>query len=105
MNDAYAYRLTPSASRDIVDISDYIAIDLCARDSAVKLINAMEDAIRHACRFPHAAPIVNDALLAQRGYRKLVVENYIILYLCDDENRIVNIMRVVYSSRDCLRDI
>jgi len=105
MSDAYSYRLTPAAQRDIAEIADYIAFELSARDSAVRLIDAMESAIQRACRYPHAAPIVNDPLLSQRGYRKLVVENYVIFYLCDDDSRILNVMRVLYHARDRLKNL
>ena len=105
MSDAYTYRVTPAAARDIAEIADYIAVELCARESAVKIIDAMEAAIQRACRFPHAAAFVNDPPLRRKGYRKLIVENYIILYLCDDADRIVNVMRVVYYARDYMKDI
>lgn len=46
MSDAYTYRVTPAAARDIAEIADYIAVELCARESAVKIIDAMEAAIQ-----------------------------------------------------------
>ena len=44
-------------------------------------------------------------VLSQRGYRKLVVENYVIFYLCDDDNRTLNVMRVLYHARDRLKNL
>ena len=65
----------------------------------------MEEAIIAACRYPQAAPAVNDKLLRSKGYRKLIVKNYIVLYIPDDESRVLNVMRVVYYARDYLKEL
>ena len=105
MENPYRYKLTPSAIQDVDDIAAYIAVQLHAEDSAVQLLNEMEDAIRSACDFPQAAPPVKDALLKSKGYRKLIVKNYIILYIPDDEAHILNVMRVVYFAKDYVKEL
>ena len=101
----YRYKLTPSAIRDLDDIAAYIAGQLYAEDSAIELLNQIEGAILSACDFPQAAPAVNDALLKSKGYRKLIVKNYIILYIPDDEARVLNVMRVVYFAKDYIKEL
>jgi plasmid stabilization system protein ParE len=105
MSEPYAYELMPSAIRDLDGIAEYIAVQLSAKDSAIRLLNEIEEAIIAACTFPYAAPSVNDELLQQKGYRKLIVSNYLVLYIPDDEKRKLNVMRVVYFAKDYLREL
>lgn len=105
MIEPYRYKLMPSAIQDLDDIAAYIAVQLCAEDSAVELLNEIEEAIVSACGFPYAAPSVNDMLLRSKGYHKLIVKNYIVLYIPDDEAHVLNVMRVVYYAKDYLKEL
>lgn len=105
MNEAYAYELMPSAIHDLSGILEYISVELCAKESALGLLGEIETAIENACRFPQAAPQINDELLKQKGYRKLIVKNYIICYLPDDEKRKLNVMRIIYFAKDYLKEL
>ena len=101
----YTYRLTPSAVRDLQEIADYIALELCAPESAVVLLNDIEAAIEHSCDFPLSLPTIQDELLRMKGYRKIIVKNYIIFVLLDPENEVLNVMRVMYHARDYLKEL
>ena len=63
------------------------------------------EAIQSACGFPKAAAQVNDMLLKSKGYRKLIVKNYIVFYIPDDEIRKINVMRVMYYAMDYLKEL
>lgn len=105
MDSPYRYALTPSAVKDLDDMLTYITERLSARESVLRLLDAIENAIREACRFPQSALPVNDPLLRGRGYRKLIVENYLVLFIPDDERRALNVMRVVYYARDYMKEL
>ena len=47
----YQYRLMPSAVQDLQEIADYIAEQLSAPESAIRLLKKVEEAIRSACAF------------------------------------------------------
>lgn len=101
----YTYRLMPSTIRDLREIADYIANVLCAPESAVELLNDIESAIEHACDFPLSLPTVQDALLRMKGYRKIIVKNYIVFVLLEPKNEVLNVMRVMYHARDYLKEL
>ena len=101
----YRYELTPSAVRDLESIAEYVSIQLGAKESAIALLNEIEAAIVAACRFPESAPPVADELLARKGYRKLIVKNYIAFYIPDHEAQKISVMRVMYFARDYLREL
>ena len=64
------------------------------------LMLAFQKAFEGACRFPQSIPPVTDPKLYGKGYRKIIVKNYIAFVLLDHEKESVDIMRVVYYSRD-----
>lgn len=105
MSEPYTYELMPSANLDLDGIMEYIAIQLCAKDSAIALLNEIEEAIEQACSFPEAASPVNDPTLRHRGYRKLIVKNYIVFYIPDEANRKLNVMRIVYFAQDYMKEL
>ena len=96
----YRYVLSDAAKRDMRQTAEYIAIDLCNPDSAENLILKMQEAFRHACNFPKSIPPVNDDLFHARGYRKIIVNNYIAFVLIDDEKEIINVVRILYYAQD-----
>lgn len=101
----YTYRLLPSAIRDLQEVGDYIANELYAPEIAVALLNEIESAISAACEFPLSLPAINDALLRIKGYRKIIVKNYIVFVIPDQEQKVLNVMRVMYYARDYLKEL
>ena len=49
--------------------------------------------------FPFSCSYVADEFLRNKGYRKLIIDNYIVFYLIDEENKQVIIMRVLYGKQ------
>lgn len=101
----YKYRLMPSAVQDLQEIADYIAEQLSASESAIRLLEKVEEAIRFDCTFPLSLPPVNDELLRMKGYRKILVDNYIVFVLPDQKNEALNVMRVLYYARDYFKEL
>lgn len=100
MNEKFTYRIMPAARADMLKISDYIAQELHAPQSARKLTIDIRAAMEKACLYPEAAQLARDQLLKSRGYRMLIVRNYLVFYLVDEDKQMLNIQRVVYYSRD-----
>ena len=101
----FRYHLMPSAVQDLQDIGDYIANTLHAPESAIDLLNEIESAIQNACAYPHSLPMIRDELLRKKGYRKIIVKNYLIFALLDQENETLNVMRVMYYARDYFKEL
>lgn len=95
----YRVKFTAIAEVDLDEIFQYIAVHLSAPDAAISLLDEMEEQINRLCDFPYAGSAISDAMLAVRGYRKLIVKNYIIFYLVDEDEKQVVIMRVLYGAR------
>ncbi|SCZ79014.1 type II toxin-antitoxin system RelE/ParE family toxin [Acidaminobacter hydrogenoformans] len=95
----YTIRLTPIADQDIEEISDYIAYELKNEIAAVDFLKKLEHQILRLEEFPMSCELVTEKLLRLKGYRKLLVNNYIVFYIVDEQKREVDIVRVLYAMR------
>jgi plasmid stabilization system protein ParE len=90
----------PRAGADIEEIYAYIAHTLQAPHAAEALLGKIDTAINSIPQNPYLYPKSYNEILAAKGYHRVIVKNYLIFYLIDDTERTVNIMRVLYGSRD-----
>ncbi|MGQ9558705.1 MAG: type II toxin-antitoxin system RelE/ParE family toxin [Desulfurispora sp.] len=94
----YSLKFTPRAVEDLDDIFGYIASNLFAPAAAESLMDKIETSIRRLKDFPLSGSRVLDEPLKKRGYRKLIVDNYLVFYLVDEKERQVVIMRILYGA-------
>ena len=93
----YRITFTPVASEDLEAIYRYISKELHAEGAAVNFLEKIETSIMRLKAYPFSCNRVEDEFLRKKGYRKLIVENYVAFYLVDEEKQQVTIMRVLYS--------
>lgn len=99
-NECYKIRYTPLAYEDLDEIDTYISETLLNPQAAENLLDEMEKSIRQLEQFPYVGSEVEDSSLSDKGYRKLVVQNYLIFYIVDLEQKQVVIMRILYGARE-----
>lgn len=104
MANKYQYKITPAANSDLDNILAYIANELHAPDSAIALLDNIVHHIEAACDFPESHPLINDPLLAMRGYRKIVINKYLAIYLIAEQEQTRYVARIVYSGQDYLKE-
>lgn len=99
----YKLEYLPVAQRDMVEIVRYISGELqnpaAADRLAMELVNAAESILT----FPYALPAYQPIRPLKREYRKILVQNFLMLYWVDEEKKLVTIARVVYAKRDVAR--
>jgi addiction module RelE/StbE family toxin len=93
----YRIKFTPIASEDLEEIYRYISKELHAEGAAVNLLEKIEQSVMRLKDYPFSCNYVEDEFLKQKGYRKLIIGNYIVFYLIDEEKEQVNIMRILYG--------
>lgn len=91
--------MTPKAVTDLDNIYSYISEELFASDPAIHVLERIEEGIMNLKRFPFSCNYVGDEFLRSKGYRKLIIDNYIAFYLINEENKQVVIMRVLYGKQ------
>jgi toxin ParE1/3/4 len=100
MQNNYSLKFTPLAYEDLDQIYSYILCNLSAEIAANKLMDKIENAINQLKAFPKIGSYIHEDILRIKGYRKLVVNNFLVLYLVNEELKQVEIMRIVYGAKD-----
>ena len=97
---AYNLFVSKEAHEDIDDIVHYIAEELVNPTAAVAFLNDVEKCYHAVVQNPSMYSFCHDTRLSSKGYRKIVVKNYLILYRVDDEAKAVLIVRIIYGGRN-----
>ena len=95
--DKYKVFLLPHASRDIDEIYSYISKNLVEPDTALKMVDRIENAIFSLEEMPARGSLRNHGVYASKGYRQLFVKNFTIIYRIDEQKKQVIIVTVRYS--------
>ena len=93
---SYSITYTPRAVRELSEIREYITENFYAPDIANKQVERIVKTIKTLAIFPKRYKIRSQ----QSGMRLCPVDNYAVLYSIDDENKTVNISRIIYARRD-----
>lgn len=96
----YKLEYLPVARKDMLEIVRYISGELQNPDAADRLAVELVDAAENVLTFPYANPAYRPIRPLKHEYRKILVQNYLILYWVDEEKKLVTVARVVYAKRD-----
>lgn len=98
----YVVKLTPQAVVQIQETIAYISKALLAPDTADAWAERLEKEISALDTMPGRYPLVGREPWKSEGIHKMVVKNFLVYYLIDDEAKTVWITAVVYARRDQL---
>ena len=93
--DIYSIKFAAHARKDLDRIFSYIASELYAPQAATRIMKMIDQSISNLSTQPFIAPLINDEFLSKKGLRKLVAEDYIILYKVQTTVNNVLIYRIV----------
>lgn len=100
--DKYVIEITKPAENDLLGIGRYIAEELLEPVIAKNTIGKIADVIFTLETLPQRNNLVSDERLALLGIRRILVENFIVFYTINEKEKVVTIVRVLYSKRDWL---
>ena len=72
--------ITEAANQDMDNIFAYIINQLCNLKAAMDLAEAIETKYHEVCLSPYMFEEARDKVLKNKGYRRIPVNNYVILY-------------------------
>ena len=98
--DKYEVMLYPKAFRDIEDIYTYIALEKLSPENAKGQTDRIWNALRTLEQMPEAHQDRLVGRYAGRGYKQLIVDNYIAIYKIDKIARKVLVVTVQYQGRN-----
>ena len=95
--DKYEVMLYPKAFRDIDDIYAYIAFEKLSPENAKGQTDRIWDAIRMLEQMPEAHQDRLVGRYAGKGYKQLIIDNYLVIYKMDNISKKVFVVTVQYQ--------
>ena len=96
----YKLIVSKEAHTDVDDVVTHIAQELNNVQAAARFLDNLETSYRRIADNPFMYALCEDARLQEKGYRKVAVNNYLILYRVDEAENSAYVTRVVYGARD-----
>lgn len=96
----YSVKISEKAESDLKEIFEYVAFELLSVQTAFDLLERLEKSILNLNQMPNRHRIYEKEPWKTRELRIMPVENYIVLYIVDEESAVVNIVRVMYGGRE-----
>ena len=98
--DKYKVKMNPRAIRELDSIYGYIANEKMAPENARGQIDRIKMAILGLDTFPYSHQARNEGRFAEKGYRQLLVDNYIVIFRVDESNKTVYVVTIQYQGRN-----
>ena len=98
--DKYEVMLYPRAYRDIDEIYAYIALEKLAPKNAQGQTDRIWDAIESLETLPQSHQDRMVWRYAGKGYKQLLIDNYIAIFKIDEATKTVYVVTVQYQGRD-----
>lgn len=98
--DKYKVKINPRAIRELDNIYEYIANEKLSPENARGQVERMKEAILNLDTFPQSHQERNEGRYAGKGYRQLLIDNYVAIYRIDEAHRTVYVVTVQYQGRN-----
>ena len=98
---AYNVRIMEKAEQDLSEIITYFTDKLFNQKAVDSLLEDFLEEKENLADNPYMYQLSNDMVLQSEGYHRfLFKKNHIPLYLIDEDEKVVSIMRIFYAKRD-----
>ena len=94
--ETYKIKIFPTAKQDLEEVIGYL--NTLSPDAASKYYDLLVEEIAGLSKMPERCPKPKDLALAVKGYRYLIVKNYLVFYVIIGDT--VQIRRILYARRD-----
>lgn len=98
--DKYEVMIYPRTLQDIDDIYAYIALEKLSPENAKGQTDRIWEAIKTLDTFPESHQERVVSRYAGRGYKQLIIDNYIAIFKIDKQHKKVFIITVRYRGRN-----
>ena len=96
MAEIYTVRIYPAAEQDLLDIIDYL--NTLSPQTAMRYYDLLTEQIASLSAMPERCPHPRDLALTAKGYRYLIVKDYLVFYRIIGDT--VQIHRILYGRRN-----
>ena len=93
--DNYTVKISAAAQRDFLSVVEYL--DALPPEEALTIFDQLLEDVEVLRSEPMSCPFARDMQLRLRGYRVLVIEDYLFLFVISGKT--VEIRRILYAKR------
>jgi addiction module RelE/StbE family toxin len=93
----YQIKYLPIAENDLKEIISSIQTD--DQNAALSLLDNIDRSVSQLKNFPYKGKTPEDNYLQSKGYRMLVIKNYIVFYAVNESINEVEIRRILHGKR------
>jgi len=90
----------PTARKQLEDIVDYIAVELATPDAAFDFIDEVDKEAKNLAEMPYRHPTYQTSFAVLEEVRWIYVKNYNMFYKVFEEEKTVEIRRVLHQLQD-----
>ena len=98
--DKYKVKVNPRAIRELDHIYEYIANDKLDLENTKKQVERIKKAILSLSTFPQSHQERNEGRYVGKGYRQLLIDNYIATFRIDELHKTVYVVTIQYQGRN-----
>ena len=98
--DKYRVQIAPRAIQELDNIYEYIATEKLDYVNAKRQLERIKKAILNLDTFPHSHQERREGRYAKKGYRQLIIDNYLAVFRIDEVKKIVTVITIQYQGRN-----
>ena len=98
--DKYKIKLNPRAYRDLKEIFAYIALGKLSPENAKRQTDRILIKLRKLDTFPLAHQDRMEGRYAGKGYRQLLIDNYMAIFIIVEKTKTVHVVTIQYQGRN-----
>ena len=98
--DKYKVKVNPRAIHELDHIYKYIANKKSAPENAKGQIDRIKKSVLSLDTFPQSHQERNEGRYAEKGYRQLLIDNYIAIFRIDEPSKTVYVITIQYQGRN-----
>ncbi len=98
--DKYKVKIHPKAICELDRIYEYIANEKLAPENARGQVDRIKNAILGLDTFPQSHQERNEGRYAGKGYRQLLIDNYVAIFRIDELQKTVYVVTIQYQGRN-----
>lgn len=100
MKSEYRVHITRIAYGHMTAIKNYIANELMVPNAAKQLLLSMRESISKLDSMPERYKLLDEEPWRSKGIRRIIVENYYIYYVINENIKEVQVIAVIYAGRN-----
>ncbi len=101
----YELLITEFADQDLDGIVEYIAVKLANPPAAGTFLDSVAACYKSLRRTPRMFSECEDRYLKRKGYRKALINHYLLIYRIDGKARRVYVLRFFYAGQDYVKQL